>query len=85
MTSVFGCPRRLLQLSHLFLWTGLSQLLLGIAGAYYLDAQLGLAMLIGAHGLVILGPTLLKLGYVMRLTALYQMRKKEREFACAIA
>ncbi|MFC5698445.1 transmembrane sensor/regulator PpyR [Pseudomonas sp. GCM10022186] len=85
MASVFGCPQRLLQLSYLFLWIGLFQLLLGIAGAYYLDAQLGLSMLIGAHGMVILGPTLLKLGYVMRLTAQYQIRKKEREFACAIA
>ncbi|MFZ6048881.1 transmembrane sensor/regulator PpyR [Pseudomonas sp. CR3202] len=85
MTRVFGCPLRLLQLSHLFLWIGLFLLLLGIAGAYYLDAQLGLSMLIGAHGMVILGPTSIKLGYVMRLTALYQMRKNEREFACAIA
>ncbi len=85
MTSAFGCPQRLLQLSHLFLWAGLFQLLLGLVGAYYLDARLGLPVLIGAHGMVILGPTLLKLGYVMRLTAQYQMRKKEREFACAIA
>ncbi|MDA8484192.1 transmembrane sensor/regulator PpyR [Pseudomonas resinovorans] len=85
MTSLFGCPQRLLQLSHLLLWTGLLQLLLGIAGAYYLDAHLGLLTLIGAHGLVILGPTLIKLGYVMRLTALYQMRKEERGLARAIA
>jgi hypothetical protein len=85
MTGLFGCPQRLLQLSHLFLWTGLVQLLLGIAGAYYLDAQLGLPMLVGAHGLVILGPTLIKLGYVMRLTANYQMRKGAQELCCAIA
>ncbi|MDH4653773.1 MULTISPECIES: transmembrane sensor/regulator PpyR [unclassified Pseudomonas] len=85
MISLFGCPQRLLQLSHLFLWTGLFQLVLGIAGAYYLDAYLGLLMLIGAHGMVILGPTLIKLGYVMRLTAQYQMRKEERGLAYAVA
>jgi hypothetical protein len=85
MISLFGCPQRLLQLSHLFLWTGLFLLLLGIAGAYYLDAHLGLLTLIRAHGMVILGPTLIKLGYVIRLTALYQKRKEERELACAIA
>lgn len=85
MIRLLGCPQRLLQLSHLFLWIGLSQLLLGITGAYYLDVHLGLLTLVGAHGLVILGPTLIKLGYVMRLTALYQMRKEERELACAIA
>ncbi|OWJ97496.1 transmembrane sensor/regulator PpyR [Pseudomonas sp. A46] len=85
MTSLFGSPQRLLQLSHLFLWTGLGQLLLGIAGAYCLDAQLGLLAQVSAHGLVILGPTLIKLGYVMRLTAHYQMRQEERELACAVA
>ncbi|MNF71288.1 hypothetical protein D3C76_1005220 [compost metagenome] len=85
MTGLFGCPQRLLQLSHLFLWAGLVQLLLGIAGAYYLDAHLGLLMLVGAHGMVILGPTLIKLGYVMRLTAHYQMRKGAQELCCAIA
>ncbi|NWL77785.1 transmembrane sensor/regulator PpyR [Pseudomonas taiwanensis] len=85
MISLFGCPQRLLQLSHLFLWAGLLQLVLGIAGAYYLDAHLGLLLLVGAHGMVILGPTLIKLGYVMRLTAQYQMRKEERGLACAIA
>ncbi|MNE85409.1 hypothetical protein D3C80_1824050 [compost metagenome] len=85
MTSLFGNPQRLLQLSHLFLWTGLAQLLLGVVGAYYLEAHLGLMLLVGAHGLSILGPTLIKLGYVMRLTAQYQMRKEQRELACAIA
>jgi hypothetical protein len=85
MTGLFGCPQRLLQLSHLFLWTGLVQLLLGLAGAYYLDAHLGLLMLVGSHGLVILGPTLIKLGYVMRLTSHYQMRKGAQELCCAIA
>lgn len=85
MNSLFGCPQWLLQLSHLFLWVGLFQLLLGVAGAYYLDAHLGLLPLIGAHGMVILGPTLIKLGYVMRLTAHYQMRNEERGLACAIA
>ncbi|WP_044874163.1 hypothetical protein [Pseudomonas sp. LFM046] len=85
MTGVFGCPRRLLQLSHLFLWAGLILLLLGIAGAYYLDAHLGLLLLVVSHGMVILGPTLIKLGYVMRLTANYQMRNEARGFACAIA
>lgn len=85
MTSLFGCPQRLLQWSHLCLWTGLIQLLLGIAGAYYLEAHLGLLMLVGAHGLSILGPTLIKLGYVMRLTAQSQMRKEERRLACALA
>ncbi|MCO6060359.1 transmembrane sensor/regulator PpyR [Pseudomonas sp. MOB-449] len=85
MTSLFECPQRLMQLSQLFLCAGLFQLLLGIAGAYYLDARLGLLMLVGAHGMVILGPTLIKLGYVMRLTAQYQLRNGARGMACAIA
>ncbi|MBC9250652.1 transmembrane sensor/regulator PpyR [Pseudomonas alcaligenes] len=68
-------PRNLLHLSSLTLTAGLAMLLVGIALAYVLDLQLSIVELVGAHALTILGPTAIKIGYVMRLLAAYQLRR----------
>ena len=44
-------------------------LAIGICGAYLFDRHLAMGRIIAAHALVILGPTALKIGYVMRLLA----------------
>ena len=67
--NLFDCPQHLLRLSNQLLSIGCAALLLGVLGAYGWAEQLSLGTLIGAHSLTILGPTLLKVGYVMRLLA----------------
>lgn len=52
---------------------GVVLLLLGIAGAYVVDDHLQLGAVVAGHALVILGPTALKIGYVMRLLAQRQL------------
>jgi len=51
-------------------------------GAYFVDGQLNLQSIVAAHAFTILGPTLLKLGYVLRLVAQHQMRKDGWEACC---
>lgn len=53
---------------------GLVMLLVGIILAYGCDAYLSLPQLVGAHAMTILGPTAIKLGYVMRLLAFNRLR-----------
>jgi hypothetical protein len=65
-------PHHLLALSSLTLAAGLIMLVVGIALAYLFDLRLNIAELIGAHALTILGPTAIKIGYVMRLVATHQ-------------
>jgi hypothetical protein len=48
--------------------------LVGIILAYGCEAYLKLPELIGAHAMTILGPTAIKLGYVMRLLAFNRLR-----------
>ncbi|WP_324732733.1 transmembrane sensor/regulator PpyR [Pseudomonas paeninsulae] len=67
--NLFDCPQRLLRLSNQLLSGGGAALLLGVLGAYGWAEHLSLGTLIGAHSLTILGPTLLKVGYVIRLLA----------------
>ena len=74
MYVFFESPHRVLMLSHLLLVAGLVMLISGICLAYGLDAWLTLPQLIGAHALTILGPTAIKLGYVMRLLASNRLR-----------
>lgn len=62
-------PHRLLVLANFSMVLGLLVLLLGIAGAYVFDRHLMLGTIVASHALVILGPTALKIGYVMRLLA----------------
>lgn len=64
---------RLLLFANLAMALGVLLLLLGIAGAYVVDDQLQLGAVVASHALVILGPTALKIGYVMRLLAQRQL------------
>ncbi|MDG9858429.1 transmembrane sensor/regulator PpyR [Pseudomonas nitroreducens] len=82
MERLFACPQRNLSMSWSLLTGGLVLLLLGIAGAYFVDGHLRLQSVVAAHAFTILGPTLLKLGYVLRLIAQHQMRKDGREACC---
>ncbi len=66
-------PHRLLILANLTIVLGVFLLLLGIAGAYVFDRYLMLGTVVASHALVILGPTGLKVGYVMRLLAQRQI------------
>lgn len=74
MLDIFACPPRTLRPANRLLGAGLALLLLGLSGAYGLDRRLDLALQVGAHALVILGPSLLKIGYVMRLAAQQRLR-----------
>ncbi|QIE88145.1 MULTISPECIES: hypothetical protein [Pseudomonas] len=84
MERLFACPQRNLSMSWSLLTGGLALLLLGIVGAYFVDGHLSLQSVVAAHAFTILGPTLLKLGYVLRLVAQHQMRKDGWE-ACCVA
>lgn len=66
-------PHRLLAIATLAMTLGVVLLLLGVAGAYVFDRQLTLGAVVACHALVILGPTALKIGYVMRLLAQRQL------------
>jgi hypothetical protein len=70
----FEQPNRVLKLSHVLLIGGLIILVVGIILAYGCDAWLTLPALVGAHAMTILGPTAIKLGYVMRLLAHNRLR-----------
>ncbi|WP_429214000.1 hypothetical protein [Metapseudomonas resinovorans] len=47
-------------------------LAIGVLLAYFLDAYLSNGALVLAHLLTMLGPTSIKIGYVLRLHALYR-------------
>ena len=49
----------------------------GIYGAYLYNGQMPIALLVAMHSLTVLGPTLIKIGYVMRLLAQYRIRGPE--------
>lgn len=70
-------PRNLLFLSSAILATGLVMLIVGIVLAYVPDLHLSIVELIGAHALTILGPSAIKIGYVMRLLASHQFSKSK--------
>ncbi|KGE67618.1 MULTISPECIES: hypothetical protein [Pseudomonas] len=73
MLRYFDSPLRVLSLGNSLLLLGLGVLLLGILLAYWLDQRLPLLVLVLAHGMTILGPTLIKIGYVMRLLSQYKL------------
>jgi multidrug transporter EmrE-like cation transporter len=81
MFSFFESPLNVLHVSSRVLWLGLGLLLVGITGAYGLDAHFNLPTLVSLHALVIIGPTLLKLGYVLRLVAQHQLRSPQAKMA----
>ncbi|KAB0484189.1 hypothetical protein SAMN04490202_4776 [Pseudomonas reinekei] len=74
MYGFFEDPYRVLKLSYVLLIGGLSALVIGAVLAYGYDAYLSLPSLVMAHALTILGPTAIKLGYVMRLLSFNRLR-----------
>jgi hypothetical protein len=69
-----------LRVANYVIICGCLLLFSGLTGAYGLDAQLSIAEQVLAHALVILGPSLIKIGYVMRLLA-QQKRSAEVRYA----
>lgn len=69
MFDFFSNPQNVLHLSSRVLGAGLALLLAGIFGAYLYDGHLPIVVLVSMHAMTIIGPTLLKIGYVMRLLA----------------
>ncbi|MDD1964159.1 transmembrane sensor/regulator PpyR [Pseudomonas sp. NPDC090203] len=74
MFDFFVDPRNVLRLSTRILWTGLIMLLTGIVGAYLIELHANLIVLVSMHAMTIIGPTLLKIGYVMRLLSQHNLR-----------
>jgi len=85
MIEYLSCPRNVLHLSTHLLIAGLLLLLIGVVVAYGLDSRLTIGTQVAAHSAVILGPSLLKIGYVMRLLAQHYLGKAGREDCCAAA
>lgn len=75
MYDFFEHPSRVLKLSHALLIGGLVALVVGAVLAYGLDQYLSLPCVVVAHAMTILGPTAIKLGYVMRLLTLNRLRR----------
>lgn len=85
MIEFLSCPAKLLRLSSQLLITGLLALLAGAVAGYGMESSLGIPALVLAHSGVIIGPTLLKLGYVARLIAQHQLRQDPGAMCCAAA
>lgn len=75
MFDFFSHPLHVLHLSSRVLGTGLAMLFAGIYGAYLYAGHLPIAALVSMHAMTIVGPTLLKVGYVMRLLAQHRLSK----------
>ncbi|TPG74255.1 transmembrane sensor/regulator PpyR [Pseudomonas arsenicoxydans] len=75
MFDFFNNPLNVLHLSSKVLGAGLVMLFAGIYGAYLYDGHMPIALLVTMHAMTIIGPTLLKIGYVMRLLAQYRLAK----------
>lgn len=75
MPTLFDYPRRTLALSHAVLLSGLALLVLGILGGYIVDHALGLVEQTLAHLLIITGPILLKVGYIIRINACQRLHR----------
>jgi len=82
MIEYLSCPQNVLKLSTQMLLAGLVVLLAGVGAAYGFEGQLSIPALVAAHSGVVVGPTLLKIGYVTRLIAQHYLRKAE---ACRVA
>jgi hypothetical protein len=76
MSGFFEHPHRALKLSHVMLIAGLVALVVGAILAYGLDQHLSLPGLVMAHAMTILGPTAIKLDYVLRLLTLNRLRRQ---------
>lgn len=75
MFHFFSNPQNVLHLSSRVLGVGLAMLLAGIYGAYLYAGYLSIVALVSLHTMTIVGPTLLKIGYVMRLLAQNRLSK----------
>ncbi|AWA39196.1 transmembrane sensor/regulator PpyR [Pseudomonas sp. 22105] len=73
MFTFFESPLNVLHLSSKVLVAGLVMLLAGIYGAYLYQGHMPIALLVGMHAMTIVGPTLIKIGYVMRLLSQYRL------------
>ncbi|WP_263142739.1 transmembrane sensor/regulator PpyR [Pseudomonas sp. RIT-PI-AD] len=79
------CPRHALHVANRLLLTGCALTLAGLTLAYGLDSILALPILVAAHALTVIGPGLLKIGYVMRLLAQGRLQGFEGEVCCVVA
>lgn len=73
MFDFFNNAQNVLHGSSRVLVTGLVMLLAGIYGAYLYAGHLPIVALVSMHAMTIIGPTLLKIGYVMRLLAQHRL------------
>ncbi|MGE8496429.1 MAG: transmembrane sensor/regulator PpyR [Pseudomonas sp.] len=83
--TFFSSLENVRRVSNQLLLAGLVMLVVGTVAAYGLEQHLTLVQLIVAHAGTIVGPTLLKIGYVMRLAAHYGERKAEQNECCTVA
>lgn len=74
MITLFSDACRTHQLGNMTMMVGLLLLASGVLGGYVLDSYLGLLSQVSAHVLVIIGPTLIKIGYVMRINARHRLQ-----------
>ncbi|RIJ12841.1 transmembrane sensor/regulator PpyR [Pseudomonas sp. 91RF] len=75
MFTFFESPLNVLHLSSKVLVAGLVMLLAGIYGAYLYQGHMPIALLVAMHAMTIVGPTLIKIGYVMRLLSQYRLAR----------
>ncbi len=68
MSGVLESPSKVFNLANNLVVSGVVILLVGVLGAYCFDEAIGLGLVVGSHMLTIVGPSLVKLGYVMRLS-----------------
>lgn len=73
MFAFFENPLNVLHLSSKVLVAGLVMLLAGIYGAYLYQGHMPIALLVAMHAMTIVGPTLIKIGYMMRLLSQYRL------------
>lgn len=76
MFDFFSNPQNVLHLSSRVLGAGLAMLLAGIYGAYLYDGHLPIVVLVLMHAMTIIGPTLIKIGYVMRLLSQHRLGQR---------
>lgn len=73
MFAYFNDPHKVLHLSSEVLIAGLAMLLVGIYGAYLYAGHLSIVVQVALHAMTIVGPTLIKIGYVMRLLSQHRL------------
>lgn len=61
------------QFGNVTMVMGLVLLIAGVLGGYVWDSYLSLPLQVSAHVLVILGPTLIKIGYVLHINARHRL------------